>query len=227
MKQTQRIFLEKIDHRLIVLKSNVVGELFQSLPQKLVLLFFENVRNIQLLQFLIGEVYKELFERVYLEDLKTKYVQQTNALPECFIFVEIHFLDLDLFVELCDEEEESLFEEIFGERVLKSHCLLILQGRIDDVDPYFSGFVLETLRQPLELDPKQSSHVRQILLIDDNCHLLVALGKFFPEGQIPQVQHCRNNRKHTICFFRSEVVLKLLMDHGILILISDSFDLKN
>jgi hypothetical protein len=126
MKQTQRIFLEKIDHRLIVLKSNVVGELFQSLPQKLVLLFFENVRNIQLLQFLIGEVYKELFERVYLEDLKTKDVQQTNALPECFIFVEIHFLDLDLFVELCDEEEESLFEEIFGERVLKSHCLLIL-----------------------------------------------------------------------------------------------------
>lgn len=49
-------------------------KLFESFLQKLVLLLFEDVRNIELLKLLIGKVYKELFKRVDAEYLKAKYI---------------------------------------------------------------------------------------------------------------------------------------------------------
>lgn len=43
MEDTQRIQFKEINNRLIVLKPYVVTKLLQSLPQKLILLLFEDV----------------------------------------------------------------------------------------------------------------------------------------------------------------------------------------
>lgn len=81
MEDTQRIQFKEINNRLIVLKPYVVTKLLQSLPQKLILLLFEDVWHVQLLQFLVGKVYEELLERIYGEYLETKDVKQADALP--------------------------------------------------------------------------------------------------------------------------------------------------
>ena len=41
-----------------------MGKFFQPFPQELVLLLLEDIRNVELLQFLIGEVDKELLQGV-------------------------------------------------------------------------------------------------------------------------------------------------------------------
>jgi hypothetical protein len=38
-----------------------MGELFESLPQKLILFLFEDIGHVKLLKFFVGEVDKELF----------------------------------------------------------------------------------------------------------------------------------------------------------------------
>ena len=49
-------------------------KLFESFLQKLVLLLFEDVRNVELLKLLVGKVDEELFERVDSEYLKAKNI---------------------------------------------------------------------------------------------------------------------------------------------------------
>ncbi len=77
MEESEGVQFEEVNNWLIILKSNIMRELLQSLPQELILLFFEDVGDVELLQFLIREVYEELLQRVNPQDLKTKDVKQT------------------------------------------------------------------------------------------------------------------------------------------------------
>lgn len=125
MEESEGVQFEEVNNWLIILKSNIMRELLQSLPQELILLFFEDVGDVELLQFLIREVYEELLQRVNPQDLKTKDVQQTDALPKGFVsLIQIHLLQLDFLVQLTNDEEKCLFVEILSEGVLKSNRLI-------------------------------------------------------------------------------------------------------
>jgi len=64
VKNSKRIIFKKVNDRFIVLESNIMGKLSETLSHELILLLFKNVRNIKLLKFLVGKVYKELLKRI-------------------------------------------------------------------------------------------------------------------------------------------------------------------
>lgn len=74
MHDSLRIVLYHLNNRLVVLKLELVAEFLKSLPVKLILLLFKDVRDIELLKFLIGKVDEKLFERIVNQDLKSKNI---------------------------------------------------------------------------------------------------------------------------------------------------------
>ena len=60
MEQTKRVEFKKVDYRFVILKSNILREIFKTLLEKFVLLLFENVANIKLLKLFICKINKEL-----------------------------------------------------------------------------------------------------------------------------------------------------------------------
>ena len=109
MKQTLRIEFKEINDRLVVLKADVMRELLESLSEKLVLFFFEDIGDVELLKFFVGKVDEELLQRVDFEDFKAEDVQQSDALPEALaVFFQIYFLYLYLLVQFCHQIQESL-----------------------------------------------------------------------------------------------------------------------
>ena len=75
VKKTKGVEFEKVNDGFIVLEADIMGEFFESFLQKLVLFLFEDVGHIQLLQFLIGKIDEELFQRVDLQDFKSKNIK--------------------------------------------------------------------------------------------------------------------------------------------------------
>ena len=60
MEQTKRVEFKKVDYRFVILKSNILREIFKTLLEKFVLLLFENVANIELLKLFICKIDEKL-----------------------------------------------------------------------------------------------------------------------------------------------------------------------
>lgn len=89
VQHPQWIVLDQIYDRLVILEVKFIRELFQSLLEELVLLFLEDVADIELLQLLIGEVDEELLEAVALENFEAEDVQDTDALARGSVLAEV------------------------------------------------------------------------------------------------------------------------------------------
>lgn len=62
VKNPKRIIFKEINNWFIILKADIMRKFSQSLSHKLVLLFFENIRNIKLLKFLVGKINEKLLQ---------------------------------------------------------------------------------------------------------------------------------------------------------------------
>lgn len=62
VKNPKRIIFKEINNWFIILKADIMRKFSQSLSHKLVLLLFENIRNIKLLQFLVGKINEKLLQ---------------------------------------------------------------------------------------------------------------------------------------------------------------------
>ena len=114
LKKTEGVEFEKVNDGFVVLEADIMGEFFESFLKKLVLFLFEDVGHIQLLQFLIGKIDEELFQRVDLQHFKSKNIKQADTFSESFIgFFKIYFIDLYFIVEFLYEVEKGLFVQIF------------------------------------------------------------------------------------------------------------------
>ena len=146
MKKSEGVEFKKVNDGFVVLEADIMGEFFEAFLQKLVLFLFEDVGHVQLLQFLIGKIDEELFQRVDLQHFESKNVKQANTFPESFIgLFKIDFIDLYFIVEFLHEVEKGLFVQIFRERILKGYGFLVLQRRVDDIHTNFSGSFLKTV----------------------------------------------------------------------------------
>ena len=146
VKKTEGVEFEKVNDWFVVLEADIMWEFFEAFLQKLVLFLFEYVGHIQLLQFLIGKIDEELFQRVDFQHFKSKNIKQANAFPESFIgFFKIDFIDLYFIVEFLNKVEKCLFVEIFRERILQCYGFLVLQRRVDDIHTNFSGSFLKAV----------------------------------------------------------------------------------
>ena len=176
MKKTEGVEFEKVNNGFIVLEADIMGEFFETFLQKLVLFLFEDVGHIQLLQFLIGKIDEELFQRVDLQDFKSKNIKQADTFSESFIgFFKIDFIYLYFIVEFLHEVEKGLFVQIFRERILQGYGLLVLQRRVYDIHTYFPGSFLKTVFKCSIVQTQQFGNILQILLISDFSHIIIVL----------------------------------------------------
>jgi hypothetical protein len=148
VEQSERVELEQVNHRLVVLKPNVVRKLLEPFLQELILLLLKDVTHVKLLQFLIGEIDKELLKRVHPQYLKSENVEQSNTLAKTsFALLKTHLLQLNLLIEFHNQKHKSTLVYVLREGVLQSHCLIIAQGGVDDTRPHFPSLKLETMLQ--------------------------------------------------------------------------------
>jgi hypothetical protein len=62
VKETKRIEFKKINDWFVILETNIMREFLKSFAQELVLLLFEDIRDIELLQLLIGKIDEKLLK---------------------------------------------------------------------------------------------------------------------------------------------------------------------
>ena len=79
MEDAERVVFEEVDDWFVVLEADVVGEFSETLSHEFVLLLFEDVRDVKLLEFLVGEVDEKLFKRIDIEHLETKDIEKANT----------------------------------------------------------------------------------------------------------------------------------------------------
>jgi hypothetical protein len=181
--------LEEIDDGFVVLETDIVGEFFEAFPQKLVLFFFEDIGDVELLQFLIGKIDEKLFQGVDLEHFEAKDIKQSDTPSEFFGgLLKIDLFDFDLLVEFDHQVVKGLLVEIFGEGVLEGDGFFVLQRRVDDVHANFPCFEAEALFQTFLVELQQFGHIVQKLFVGDDCCLFIALGKFLLEGEVAEVE---------------------------------------
>lgn len=228
MEEAEGIEFEEVDDWFVVLEADVVGELLESFFEELVLFLLEDIGHIQLLQFFIGKVDKKLLEGVDLKHFKAEDVQQPDALAETLVtFIQVHFLQLNLLVQLAHQIQEGLFVEVLGEGVLESHCFLVFEGRVDHVAPDLPRLELETLKKTRLFQAEQRGHVAEVLFVGYYGHLLVVFGEFFAEGQIAKVENRGNNAEDAVGFIGVEVALEFLLHFKVLLLIADAPDIEH
>lgn len=116
MKDSKRVELEEVNNGFVVLEADIMGELLEALPQELVLLLFEDIGDVELLQFLIGEVNEELLEGIDHEDFEAEDVQQPDTPPVLarLLSLEVNLLDFDLLIQFGHQVVEDLLVDVLG-----------------------------------------------------------------------------------------------------------------
>lgn len=146
MEDTERIIFEEVNDGFVVLEADIMGELSETLSHELVLLFFEDVGDVKLLQFFVGEVDEELLKRVDIEDLKPENIQKSDTfsiIVGVFLVFEVDLLDFYFFVHFLDEVGEGFFVDVFGEGVSEGDGFLVLERGVDHIESHLSGFEVE------------------------------------------------------------------------------------
>lgn len=77
--------LDEFYDGLVVCKCKLVAELLEPLPIELILLLLEDVRHVELLELLVGEINEELLQRVGVQNLKPEDIQNPDALSSCAV----------------------------------------------------------------------------------------------------------------------------------------------
>jgi hypothetical protein len=107
VKETKRIEFKKINDWFVILETNIMREFLKSFAQELVLLLFEDIRDIELLQLLIGKIDEKLLKWVNAQHFKAEYVKQSNTLSEWFIgLIQVDLLQFNLLIQFDHNEEE-------------------------------------------------------------------------------------------------------------------------
>jgi hypothetical protein len=77
IEDTKRVLIDEVDDGLVVVVLKLLQVLLQPLLSEFLLFALKDVRDVELLQLLVGEVDAQLLEGVHLEVLETENVKKT------------------------------------------------------------------------------------------------------------------------------------------------------